>query len=96
MKLNKFELLSPAGDLERLHTALRFGADAVFVGGPKLQLRSGTVGFSMQDLAEGARAAHALGKKMYVTVNAFARNQDVDAACDYAQALEALGADAFF
>ena len=94
MKLNQFELLSPAGDLERLHTALRFGADAVFVGGPKLQLRSGTVGFTMEDLAEGARAAHALGKKLYVTVNAFARNQDVDLAGDYARELQAIGADA--
>jgi len=48
MKLNKFELLSPAGDMERLETALRFGADAVYVGGPKLQLRAGSVGFTME------------------------------------------------
>lgn len=94
MKLNKFELLAPAGDMERLNTALRFGADAVFVGGPKMQLRAGTVGFTMESLAEAAKNTHALGKKLYVTVNAFARNQDVDAAGDYAQALEALGADA--
>ena len=46
----KLELLSPAGDLESLRTALRFGADAVYVGGPKLQLRAGAAGFSMDAL----------------------------------------------
>ena len=88
------ELLSPAGDLERLRTALRFGADAVYVGGPKLQLRAGAVGFSMDDLALAARECHALGRKLYVTVNAFPTNREIDALGDYAQALEILGADA--
>ena len=64
MMNRQFELLSPAGDLERLKTALRFGADAVYAGGPMLQLRAGSVGFTMETLAEGARLAHALGKKM--------------------------------
>jgi len=94
MKLSNFELLAPAGDLERLNTALRFGADAVFVGGPKMQLRAGSVGFTMDDLQQAAKTVHAQGKKLYVTVNAFARNEDVDAAGDYSQALQALGADA--
>ncbi len=94
MMLNQYELLAPAGDLERLRTALRFGADAVFVGGPQMQLRAGSVGFTMEELAEAVQIAHAQGKKLYVTVNAFARNEEVDAAGDYAQALEALGADA--
>ena len=89
-----FELLSPAGDLERLKTALRFGADAVYAGGPMLQLRSGSVGFTMETLAEGARLAHALDRKIYVTVNAFASNQEVDAVRDYVQQLEAIGIDA--
>lgn len=89
-----FELLAPAGDLERLNTALRFGADAVYAGGPMLQLRAGNVGFTMDSLKQGADSAHALGKKLYVTVNAFAFNEDVDAAKDYAQALQAIGADA--
>ena len=94
MKMQKYELLAPAGDMERLHAALRFGADAVYAGGPMLQLRAGSAGFQMDALAEAAKAAHALGKKLYVAVNAFADNADVDAAGDYAQALEALGADA--
>ncbi|MDO4865263.1 MAG: U32 family peptidase [Clostridia bacterium] len=88
------ELLAPAGDLERLDTALRFGADAVYVGGPRLQLRSGGVGFSMDDLAEAARRAHRIGRKLYVTVNAFPTNDELDALGDYAQALLGAGADA--
>jgi len=90
----QFELLSPAGDLERLETALRFGADAVYCGGPMLQLRSGNVGFTMESLAAGVKKCHEKGKKLYVTVNAFANNSEVDAVGDYAQALYDMGVDA--
>lgn len=92
--MNQLELLAPAGDLECLRTALRFGADAVYVGGPQMQLRAGSVGFSMDDLAEAVREAHVLNRRLYVTVNAFASNSEIDALGDYAQALKALGADA--
>ena len=88
------ELLAPAGDLERLDVALRFGADAVYVGGPRLQLRAGAVGFSMEDLSEAARRAHGAGRKLYVTVNAFPDNAEVAGIGDYAQALRDLGVDA--
>ena len=91
---HSFELLAPAGDSERLATALRFGADAVYLGGPMLQLRAGSVGFDMQGLAEAVKTVHAAGKRIYVTVNAFAGNADVDAAADYGRALHALGVDA--
>ncbi len=94
MNSNPYELLAPAGDMERLRTALRFGADAVYVGGPMLQLRAGSVGFTMETLAEAIQITHAAGKRIYVAVNAFASNADADAAADYAQAIEALGADA--
>jgi len=90
----EIELLAPAGDPESLRAALRFGADAVYVGGPRLQLRAGSAGFSMDALALAARAAHEAGRKLYVTVNAFPTVQELDALGDYAQALEALGADA--
>lgn len=88
------ELLAPAGDLECLETALRFGADAVYVGGPKLQLRAGKVGFSLDGLKEAARVTHRAGKKLYVTVNAFPTNREIDGLGDYAQALLDVGADA--
>lgn len=94
MNPNKFELLAPAGDMERLETALRFGADAVYVGGPMLQLRAANVGFTMETLAEAVRKVHAQDKKIYVTVNAFASNGDVDAAGDYARRLHEMGVDA--
>ncbi len=90
----KFELLAPAGDLERVRTALRFGADAVYLGGPQMQLRAGQVGFTMEKLAQAVREAHAIRKKVYVTVNAFAYNRDIEALPEYAQALHAVGVDA--
>ena len=80
--------------MERLETALRFGADAVYVGGPMLQLRAGAVGFSMDDLAEAAQRVHAAGRRLYVTVNAFPTNAEIDRIGDYAQALYGIGADA--
>ena len=92
--MRKLELLSPAGDLECLRTALRFGADAVYVGGPRLQLRAGHTGFTMDGLARAVGEAHALGRRLYVTVNAFPTNRELDALGDYAQALLALGVDA--
>ena len=91
---NPVELLAPAGSREALEAALRFGADAVYVGGPKLQLRAGSAGFSMDELARAIKAAHARGRKLYVAVNAFPTNAEIDALPDYAQALCALGADA--
>ncbi len=92
--MRPLELLSPAGSPEALRAALRFGADAVYVGGPRLQLRAGAAGFSMDALADAAREVHARGRKLYVTVNAFPNNREIDALGDYAQSLFALGADA--
>ena len=94
MRPQRFELLSPAGDLERLSAALRFGADAVYVGGPKLQLRSGSVGFTPEALQTAAQAVHRQGKKLYVAMNAFADNREADEAGPYARELRDLGADA--
>lgn len=90
----RYELLAPAGDMERLETALRFGADAVYAGGPKLQLRAGNTGFAMEDLAQAAEKLHGLGKKLYVAVNAFPTNAEVSGLGDYARALRDVGADA--
>ena len=89
-----FELLSPAGDMERLNAALRFGADAVYVGGPKLQLRAGSVGFTPEALGEAVQTVHRAGKKLYVAMNAFADNREVDEAGSYARDLRDLGVDA--
>ena len=92
--MTNLELLSPAGDIECLRAALRFGADAVYVGGPSLQLRAGSAGFSMDALAQAVRETHAHGRKLYVAVNAFPTDRELDALGDYARALYDLGADA--
>ena len=60
----KPELLAPAGDMECLKTAVRFGADAVYIGGPMLQIRADSVGFNKEEVAEADAYAHANGVKI--------------------------------
>ena len=88
------ELLAPAGDMEKLKAALYFGADAVYCGGPALHLRAAAADLSMEELAAAVCYAHERGKKVYVTVNAFCRNEDVDRLPSYFRDLRSLGADA--
>ena len=88
------ELLAPAGDLETARIALRFGADAVYVGGPLLQLRAKSAGLSPSEIALLSREAHALGKRVYVAVNSFAFDHEFPALRGYAQSLAEAGADA--
>lgn len=88
------ELLAPAGDMECLETAVHFGADAVYIGGPLLQLRADNVGFDREGIAEAVKYAHEHGVKLYVTVNCFAKNEEIDAAEDYAKFLYSAGVDA--
>lgn len=89
-----YELLSPAGDMEKLRTAFYFGADAVYCGGPSMQLRAQSAGMDMEELKAGIEYAHMLGKKVYVTVNAFARNRDIQELPEYLRDLKSMGADA--
>ena len=88
------ELLAPAGSWESLVSALRFGADAVYLGGPFLQLRAGSAGFDMDKVARAVRYAHVLGKKVYVASNAFVFPEETDKLASYAAALRDAGADA--
>lgn len=90
----KPELLAPAGDMECLETAVHFGADAVYIGGPLLQLRADNVGFDEEGVVEAVKYAHANGVKIYVTVNCFANNDEIEAAPDYARFLFEAGVDA--
>ena len=94
MELKNLELLAPAGDLEGLNTALKYGADAIYCGGPFMQLRASSAGFSLEKLAEGAASVHAKGKKLYVTVNSFANNDEIPLLGDYAKQLKDIGVDA--
>ena len=92
--MKKPELLAPAGSMEKLKTALYFGADAVYVGGKNFSLRAGARNFTDEELKEGVEYAHALGKKVYVAVNIFARESDLLPASQYFQYLQSIGADA--
>ena len=74
-----YELLAPAGDLATARIALRYGADAVYLGGPALQLRAKKVAFPLEDIRRAAGEAHRQNRKIYVTVNAFARDEELEA-----------------
>ncbi len=88
------ELLMPAGNLKKLKTAFHFGADAVYLGGKAFSLRAFADNFTEDEIAEGVNYAHSLGKKVYVTVNIFAKNSDLDKAKDYFIFLQNVGVDA--
>lgn len=90
----KAELLAPAGSFEKLKTALNFGADAVYLGGKSFSLRSFSENFTAEELREGIRYAHERGRKVYVTVNIFAKNADFPALSDTLAYLQEIGADA--
>jgi len=92
--MKPIELLAPAGDMECLETAARFGADAVYIGGDLLQLRAKSAGFSREDIASAAEYLHKQGKKLYVTVNSFASNHEISACREYARFLDSAAVDA--
>ena len=89
----KPELLAPAGSLEKCRIAFLYGADAVYVGGKEYNLRSYAGNLDSEELAEACYLAHRLGKKLYVTVNAFARESDLKTLPDFLQYLQELRAD---
>lgn len=88
------ELLSPAGDLERLKIAFIYGADAVYIGGPILGLRANAINFTFEEIKEAVNFAHQRNKKIYVTVNIVLHNKEVKAVDDYLKTLEKLQVDA--
>lgn len=75
--LKKPELLAPAGDLEKLKVAILYGADAVYIGGKEFGLRKYAGNFDFDEMKDGLDFAHKYGKKVYLTANIFARNEDV-------------------
>jgi putative protease len=94
MEMEKPELLIPAGNLEKLRTALLYGADAVYVGIAGLSLRSPSAEMSLADLAIGVSEAHARKVKVYAAINTFARNADLKQARQMIPALADAGVDA--
>ena len=88
------ELLAPAGDLERLKIALLYGADAVYIGGPLLNLRANAINFTFEEIKEATTFAHNLNKKVYVTVNIVLHNEELKDLEDYLKKLEECNVDA--
>ena len=91
----RIELLSPAGDLERLKIACLYGADAVYIGGKDYSLRANANNFSIPEIKEACDFAHKLGKKVYLTLNIVFHNEDIDGVYDYIKSVVEAGIDAF-
>lgn len=87
------ELLAPAGNMEKLKTAFRFGADACYMAGKKFGLRAFSGNFDEDELDDAVRYAHSLGKKIYITVNIVAHNSDFIGLEEYLIYLEKIGVD---
>lgn len=93
--MEKIELLAPAGDLEKLKTAVDYGADAVYFGGELFSLRAGAGNLSVSEMEEGVRYAHEKGARCYLALNIFAHNGDFFPLKDYLIQIKALDIDAF-
>lgn len=93
--MEKIELLSPAGDIERLKIALIYGADAVYIGGKDYSLRANANNFSIEEIKEACTFAHERGKKVYLTLNIVFHNEDYEGVYDYIKQVVDAGIDAF-
>jgi len=94
LNIKKPELLAPAGNLEKLKTAINFGADAVYLGGSRLNLRAFADNFTDEELKEGIKYAHDRGRKVHVTINVFPRNEDFNGLEEYLKKLCEFRVDA--
>lgn len=92
--MKQFELLAPAGNMEKLQMALLYGADAVYMGGKSFGLRAFSDNFTDEELREAVAFTHRQGKKAYITVNIFPHNEDLPALPEYIRYIRDIGADA--
>ena len=93
--MTRVELLSPAGDLDRLKIALLYGADAVYIGGRDYSLRANANNFSIEEIEEACAFAHNLNKKVYLTLNIVFHNEDIEGVNDFIDKVVKAGIDAF-
>lgn len=87
------ELLAPAGNYEKLVTAIHYGANAIYLGGKDFSLRAKAGNFSNEDMEKGVKYAHANGVKVYVTINIFAHNVDLVGLDEYLLQLNGIEVD---
>lgn len=89
------ELLAPAGNLEKLKIAVHYGADAVYLGGKSFGLRNLADNFDLEEMAEGVAYAHLHGVKVYLTVNSYPGNDDLEKLALFLQEVADVPFDAF-
>jgi len=94
-KIRKPELLAPAGNMEKLKVAIRYGADAVYLGGKAFGLRNLAGNFSVDELSEALAYAHRHGVKVYLTLNAFPGNRELSELERYLDEIAPLDFDAY-
>ncbi|HIT01971.1 MAG TPA: U32 family peptidase [Candidatus Enterenecus merdae] len=92
--MDKPELLAPAGDMERLRMALAYGADAVYLAGNAFGMRAFAGNFDRPELAQAVELAHGQGKRVHVTCNTLARNDEVARLPEYLEYLDSIRVDA--
>ena len=92
--MNKLELLSPAGDMEKLKMAVLYGADAVYLAGTDFGMRAFAGNFTPEELPQAVKFAHDHGVKAHVTVNIMPRNDEVKNLPAYLERLDDAGVDA--
>lgn len=88
------ELLSPSGDMERLKLALKFGSDAIYVGGEQFGMRTNPSNFKADELKTAVELVHSAGKKLYLTCNTLPRNNEIDVLPEYLRYVADIGVDA--
>ncbi len=94
MTINVPELLSPAGNLDKLKVAISYGANAVYLGGLKFGLRSAADNFTDEELLEGVTFAHDRDAVVYVVLNGFLHDKDLDELVPFIKYLEEIAIDA--
>ncbi len=91
--MKKPEILSPAGDMEKLHAAILYGADAVYLAGETFGMRTASGNFTGEEMKKAVALAHNKGVKVYVTCNTMMRNHDIFALPPYLEMLGGIGVD---
>ncbi|WP_273497659.1 peptidase U32 family protein [Peptoniphilus rhinitidis] len=92
--MKKIELLAPAGDMNKLKTAVEYGADAVYLGGESFGLRKASKNFSVEDIKWATNYLHERGKKIHVTLNIIPHDKDIVGVEEYIEKLNDIGVDA--
>ena len=93
--MNKPELLSPAGDMERLKYAFKYGADAVYLGAEEYGMRAAPKNFSLEQLKEAVDYANSIGKRIYLTLNTVPTNEEVVKMPEFIKKVARTGVHAF-